>query len=225
MRKTFKLLAFALTASLVALTSCTPDDDENNPTTPPVEQPELSYTFEDVASWTPQTVEFGYDTIGFDGVYAGGYISQNNMSFYEANEIMERCNEIAAYEQLKNSFILMFSGTPGNFDWELEFFEGAPVLDYGVMYLDGLTQLMGQTIPLIWISENMTVTVTKFDMANQKLSLTLTATMRDMVSLMMGASGNDQGAKTFTLSVKNYPMSDWGLEDLEKFTTKMKKLK
>ncbi|MBR7167503.1 MAG: hypothetical protein IKD33_01685, partial [Bacteroidales bacterium] len=70
MRKTFKLFAFALTASLVALTSCTPDDDENNPTTPPVEQPELSYTFEDVASWTPQTVEFGYDTLGFDGVYA-----------------------------------------------------------------------------------------------------------------------------------------------------------
>ena len=225
MKKTFKLLAFALVASLVALTSCTPDDDENNPTTPPVEQPELSYTFEDVASWTPQTVEFGYDTLGFDGVYAGGYISQNNMSFYEANEIMERCNEIAAYEQLKNSFILMFSGTPGNFDWELEFFEGAPVLDYGVMYLDGLTQLMGQTIPLIWISENMTVTVTKFDMANQKLSLTLTATMRDMVSLMMGASGNDQGAKTFTLSVKNYPMSDWGLEDLEKLVAKMEKLK
>ena len=165
------------------------------------------------------------DFLDPDGVYAGGYISQNNMSFYEANEIMESGDEIAAYEQLKNSFILMFSGTPGNFDWELEFFEGDPVLDYGVMYLDGLTQLMGQTIPLIWISENMTVTVTKFDMANQKLSLTLTATMRDMVSLMMGASGNDQGAKTFTLSVKNYPMSDWGLEDLEKFTTKMKKLK
>ncbi len=224
MKNKFRFLTFALVASLVALTSCNTDDDENNPSTPPVEQPELSYTFEDIASWTPQTVEFGYDTTYIDYIYAGGYISQNNMSFYEANEIIGN-DPIAGYEQLKNSFILMFSGTPGNFDWELEFFEGAPVLDYGVMYLDGLTQLMGQTIPLIWISENMTVTVTKFDMANQKLSLTLTATMRDMVSLMMGASGNDQGAKTFTLSVKNYPMSDWGLEDLEKFTTKMKKLK
>lgn len=225
MKNKFRFLTFAVVASLVALTSCNTDDDEIKPTTPPVEQPELSYTFEDVASWTPQTVEFGYDTVDIDGVYAGGYISLNNMSFYEVSEIMESDDELAAYEQLKNSFILMFPGMQGNFDWELEFLDGSPVLDYGVMYLGGLTQLMGQTIPLIWISENMTVSVTKFDMANQKVSLTVTATMRDMISLIMGASGNDPGAKTFTLTVKNYPMANWGVEDLAKLAAKMKKVK
>jgi hypothetical protein len=224
MKKTFKLLAFALVASLVALTSCNTDDDENNPSTPPVEQPELSYTFEDIASWTPQTVEFGYDTTYIDYIYAGGYISQNNMSFYEANEIIGN-DPIAGYEQLKNSFILMFSGEPGDQIWEMELIGGVPVLDNGVMYIQGTTQLMGETIPLIWLSENMTISVTKFDIANQKLSFTLTATMRDMINLMMGASGSDQGAKTFTLSVKNYPMSDWGIEELKKLATKMKKLK
>ena len=39
MKKTFKLLTFALVASLVALTSCTPDDDENNTNNPTEEQP------------------------------------------------------------------------------------------------------------------------------------------------------------------------------------------
>ena len=224
MKNKFRFLTFALVASLVALTSCTPDDDENNPSTPPVEQPELSYTFEDIASWTPQTVEFGYDTTYIDYIYAGGYISQNNMSFYEANEIIGN-DPIAGYEQLKNSFILMFSGETGDQIWEMELIGGVPVLDNGVMYIQGTTQLMGETIPLIWLSENMTISVTKFDIANQKLSFTLTATMRDMISLMMGASGSDQGAKTFTLSVKNYPMSDWGIEELKKLATQMKKLK
>lgn len=225
MRKTFRLMTFALAATFLTFTACNPnDDDENNPSTPPVEQPELSYTFEDIASWTPQTVEFGYDTTYIDYIYAGGYISQNNMSFYEANEIIGN-DPIAGYEQLKNSFILMFSGETGDQIWEMELIGGVPVLDNGVMYIQGTTQLMGETIPLIWLSENMTISVTKFDIANQKLSFTLTATMRDMISLMMGASGSDQGAKTFTLSVKNYPMSDWGIEELKKLATKMKKLK
>ena len=167
MKNKFRFLTFALVASLVALTSCNTDDDENTPSTPPVEQPELSYTFEDIASWTPQTVEFGYDTTYIDYIYAGGYISQNNMSFYEANEIIGN-DPIAGYEQLKNSFILMFSGETGDQIWEMELIGGVPVLDNGVMYIQGTTQLMGETIPLIWLSENMTISVTKFDIANQK---------------------------------------------------------
>ena len=53
MRKTFRLMTFALAATFLTFTACNPnDDDENNPSTPPVEQPELSYTFEDVEAAT-----------------------------------------------------------------------------------------------------------------------------------------------------------------------------
>ena len=223
MKNKFRFLTFALVASLVALTSCNTDDDEIKPTTPPVEQPELSYTFEDVASWEPQTIAVGYEEDAYE-IYAGVYASQTNRSFFEAIELLDS-DDIADWEQLKNSFMLIYPGREGEHNL-VSFVNGEPEDTEIVLYhFSGSTQIMGQTIPMVWISENMTVSVTKFDMANQKVSLTVTATMRDIVSLMMGATGNDPGAKTFTLTVKNYPMANWGVEDLAKLAAKMKKAK
>lgn len=83
MKKTFKLLAFALMASLVAFTACQPEDetenqgngseivDDNNDPDNPGDDPEnpgdeeqtgtITCDFDGVADWNPQSVYGGFE--------------------------------------------------------------------------------------------------------------------------------------------------------------------
>ena len=53
------------------------------------------------------------------------------------------------------------------------------------------------------------VTVTKFDLANNKISATITATMMDYAYLATDGEYGTPETKTLTASIKNYPLDNW----------------
>ena len=221
MKNKFRFLTFAVVASLVALTSCNTDDDEIKPTTPSAEQPELSYTFEDVASWTPQSIFAGQE-LSWEGDTIASFIASRDYypgldEYYAATGYGE--------EMPENTLLFSIPYQVGNHTRNSNFVvdENADEI-VAIFTLVGTSNYRGIPLPNAWISENMNISVTDIDMAAKKISATITATMRDYVYVFSEGESGNQDSKTLTVTIKNYPLDNWTMFDMKK-CTKLKQIK
>ena len=222
MRKTFRLMTFALAATFLTFTACNPnDDDENNPSTPQVEQPELSYIFEDVASWTPQSIFAGQE-LAWEGDTVASFIASRDYypgldEYYAATDYGEEIPEHA----------LLFSipYQVGNHTRNSNFVtdENADEV-VAIFTLAGTTNYLGIPIPKAWVSENINISVTNIDMAAKKISATITASMKDYLYIFSYGDYGNPDSKTLTITIKNYPLDNWTEMDMKKIA-KLKQAK
>ena len=243
MKKTFKLLAFALMASLVAFTACQPEDetenqgngseivDDNNDPDNPGDDPEnpgdeeqtgtITCDFDGVADWNPQSVYGGFE--GDDSETFIEVIATREQTSFE--EVFNFFNEEGIDgENLPEDWLLIgFMGEEGarNIDGCMLMEE----VSDGIFLLTGDTTIaaMGLTVPTGWVSTELTISVTELDMANKKVSANITATMADFFYILTeGVLGNPE-EKTFTIAINNLSVFDWYENDLEKLVKKLKK--
>ena len=222
MRKTFKLFAFALTASLVALTSCKPDDDENNTNNPTEEQPELSYTFEDVASWTPQSIFAGQE-LAWEGDTLASFIALRD--YYPGLDEYYASTNYG--EEIPDEHALLFSipYQVGNHTRNNNFVTDEYADNVVAIFtLPGIVNYRGISLPNAWISENINISVTDIDMVAKKISATITANMMEYVYVFSEGESGNQDSKTLTITIKNYPLDNWTEMDMKK-NTKLKHAK
>lgn len=242
MKKRFKLLAFALVASLVAFTACQPEDetenpgdgseivDDNNDPDNPGDDPEnpgdeeqsgtITCDFDGVADWNPQSV-YG----GFEGDESETFIevfaTREQTSF---EEVYNFFNEGIDGENLPKDWLIMgFMGEEGTRN-----IDGCMLMEEvsdGIFLLTGDTTIaaMGLTLPTGWVSTELTISVTELDMANKKVSANITATMADFFYIFTeGILGNPE-EKTFTIAINDLSIVDWYANDFEKLAKLLKK--
>lgn len=243
MKKTFKLLAFALVASLVAFTACQPEDetenqgngseivDDNNDPDNPGDDPEnpgdeeqtgtITCDFDGVADWNPQSVYGGYEMFE-DELFMEIIATREQTSFEEVFNFFNE--EGLDGENLPEDWLLIgFMGEEGarNIDGCMLIEE----VSDGILLLTGDTTIaaIGLTLPTGWVSTELTISVTELDMANKKVSANITATMADIFYIFTeGLMGNPE-EKTFTIAINNLSVFDWYENDLEKLVKKLKK--
>ena len=211
MKKTFRLLAFALLASLVTLTSCNPDDDEN---TPAEEHPVFSYTFADVANWTPQSIMAGYE-LSWEG--------DTMVSFIVTRDHYSGLDEWITYigdgeEMPEHALLFSIPNKKGNHVRNSNFVvdENADEV-VAILTLSGTnTDYMGIPLPNAWVSEYMNINITDIDMTEKKISATINATMSEYVYVFSGGEVGNQDSKTLTINLKNYPLDNWTEMNLTK---------
>ena len=250
MKKTFKLLTFALVASLVAFTACEPEDetenqgngseivdDNNDPDNPgddpenPGDDPEnpgdeeqtgtITCDFDGVADWNPQSVYGGYE--GDDSeTFIAVFATREQTSFEEVYNFFNE--EGLDGENLPEDWLIMgFMGEEGTRN-----IDGCMLMEEvsdGILLLTGDTTIaaMGLTLPTGWVSTELTLSVTELDMANKKVSANITATMADFFYIFTeGILGNPE-EKTFTIAINDLSIVDWYANDLEKLVKKLKK--
>ena len=250
MKKTFKLLAFALVASLVAFTACQPEDetenqgngseivdDNNDPDNPgddpenPGDDPEnpgdeeqtgtITCDFDGVASWNPQSVYGGYE--GDDSeTFIAVFATREQTSFEEVYNFFNE--EGLDGENLPEDWLIMgFMGEEGTRN-----IEGCMLMEEvsdGILLLTGDTTIaaMGITLPTGWVSTELTLSVTELDMANKKVSANITATMGDFFYVLTeGLMGNPE-EKTFTIAINDLSIVDWYANDFKKLAKLLKK--
>lgn len=243
MKKTFKLLAFALMASLVAFTACEPDDetenqgdgseivDDNNDPDNPGDDPEnpgdeeqtatITCDFDGVADWNPQSVYGGFegdDSETFIEVFA----TREQTSFEEVYNFFNE--EGIDGENLPEDWLIMgFMGEEGTRN-----IDGCMLMEEvsdGILLLTGDTTIaaMGITLPTGWVSTELTLSVTELDMANKKVSANITATMGDFFYVLTeGLMGNPE-EKTFTIAINDLSIVDWYANDFKKLAKLLKK--
>ena len=214
MRNTFRLLAFAMVASLVAFTSCNPDDDENNPTTPQEKQTEFSYTFEDMENWTPQTILAGQE-LQWEGDTLVSFIVSRNYypgleeyiaSTNDGEEIAEHALLFSIPNQIGNHIRNSCFVTDQDADNVVAIFT-----------LEGTnTNYLGIPLPNAWISEYLNINITDLDLTERKISATITATMNEYIYVFSEGEVGNQDSKTLTITIKNYPFDNWTEMDLKK---------
>ena len=229
MKKTFKLLAFALMASLVAFTACQPEDetenqgdgseivdDNNDPENP---GGTITCDFDGVASWNPQSVYGGYD-VDDSETFIEIIATREQTSFEEVYNFFNE--EGIDGENLPEDWLIMgFLGEEGTRN-----IDGCMLMEEvydGILLLTGDTTIMGYSLPTGWVSTELTISVTELDMANKKLSANITATMADYFYVISeGLMGNPE-EKTFTIAINNLPIVDWYANDLKKLVKLLKK--
>lgn len=250
MKKTFKLLAFALMASLVAFTACQPEDetenpgdgseivDNNNDSENPGDDPEnpgddpenpgdeeqtgtITCDFDGLADWNPQSVYGGYEMFE-DELFMEIIATREQTSFEEVYAFFNE--EGIDGENLPEDWLIMgFMGEEGTRNIEgCMLNEGA---SDGILLLTGDTTIaaMGSTVPTGWVSTELTITITELDLVNKKVSANITATMADVFYILTeGILGNPE-EKTFTIAINNLSVFDWYENDLEKLVKKLKK--
>lgn len=250
MKKTFKLLTFALVASLVAFTACEPEDetenqgngseivdDNNDPDNPgddpenPGDDPEnpgdeeqtgtITCDFDGVADWNPQSVYGGYEMFE-DELFMEIIATREQTSFEEVYNFFNE--EGLDGENLPEDWLIMgFMGEEGTRN-----IEGCMLMEEvsdGILLLTGDTTIavMGITLPTGWVSTELTLSVTELDLVNKKVSANITATMADYFYVLSeGLMGNPE-EKTFTIAINNLSVFDWYENDLEKLVKKLKK--
>lgn len=243
MKKTFKLLAFALMASLVAFTACQPEDetenpgdgseivDNNNDPENPGDDPEnpgdeeqtgtITCDFDGLADWNPQSVYGGYEMFE-DELFMEIIATREQTSFEEVYAFFNE--EGIDGENLPEDWLIMgFMGEEGARNIEgCMLNEGT---SDGILLLTGDTTIaaMGSTVPTGWVSTELTITITELDLVNKKVSANITATMADVFYILTeGILGNPE-EKTFTIAINNLSVFDWYENDLEKLVKKLKK--
>ena len=250
MKKTFKLLTFALVASLVAFTACQPEDetenqgngseivdDNNDPENPgddpenPGDDPEnpgdeeqtgtITCDFDGVADWNPQSVYGGYEGDESE-TFIAVFATREQTSFEEVFNFFNE--EGIDGENLPEDWLIMgFMGEEGTRN-----IDGCMLMEEvsdGIFLLTGDTTIaaMGLTLPKGWVSTELTISVTELDMANKKVSANITATMADIFYIFTeGLMGNPE-EKTFTIAINNLSVFDWYENDLEKLAKLLKK--
>ena len=250
MKKTFKLLAFALMASLVAFTACQPEDetenpgdgseivDNNNDPENPGDDPEnpgddpetpgdeeqtgtITCDFDGLADWNPQSVYGGYEMFE-DELFMEIIATREQTSFEEVYAFFNE--EGIDGENLPEDWLIMgFMGEEGTRN-----IDGCMLMEEvsdGILLLTGDTTIaaMGLTLPTGWVSTELTITITELDLVNKKVSANITATMADFFYIFTeGILGNPE-EKTFTIAINNLSVFDWYENDLEKLVKKLKK--
>lgn len=250
MKKTFKLLAFALVASLVAFTACQPEDetenqgngseivdDNNDPENPgddpenPGDDPEnpgdegqtgtITCDFDGVADWNPQSVYGGFEGDESE-TFIAVFATREQTSFEEVYNFFNE--EGLDGENLPEDWLIMgFMGEEGTRN-----IDGCMLMEEvsdGILLLTGDTTIaaMGITLPTGWVSTELTLSVTELDMANKKVSANITATMGDFFYVLTeGLMGNPE-EKTFTIAINDLSIVDWYANDFKKLAKLLKK--
>ena len=210
-------MAMLAVASIMALTSCEKKETEDTDTPQQQEEvAEFSYSLSGTDCWEAQSVLAGYE-ISYGDTVVGIIASANNFS-----NLMDYANSFDEMGYPHNALLIEMAGREGtfSFDGDIE----NPANDF---YLVAILVGEGYTynaeyreyIPNAWMSETMTVTVTKFDLATNKISANITATMKDYT--LSDDEFETAETKTLTVSIKNYPIDNW----TGQLVKSMKKLK
>ena len=210
-------MAMLAVASIMALTSCEKKETEDTDTPQQQEEvSEFSYSLSGTDCWEAQSVLAGYE-ISYGDTVVGIIASANNFS-----NLMDYANSFDEMGYPHNALLIEMAGREGtfSFDGDIE----NPANDF---YLVAILVGEGYTynaeyreyIPNAWMSETMTVTVTKFDLATNKISANITATMKDYT--LSDDEFETAETKTLTVSIKNYPIDNW----TGQLVKSMKKLK
>jgi hypothetical protein len=198
-------MAMLAAASIMALTSCKKDDTENPGTQQPQEEvAEFSYSLSGTDCWEAQSVLAGYE-ISYGDTLVGIIASANKF-----NNLMDYANSLDEMGYPHNVLLIEMAGKEGtfSFDGDIE----NPANDFylvAILVGEGYTYNAdyGEYLPNAWMSETMTVTVTKFDLAANKISATITASMKDYT--LSDDEYETAETKTLTASIKNYPIDNW----------------
>ena len=205
MKKQFRLMAMLAVASIMALTSCEEKETEGTDTQQPQEEvAEFSYSLSGTDCWEAQSVLAGYE-ISYGDTVVGIIASANNFS-----NLMDYANSFDEMGYPHNVLLIEMAGREGT----ITQIDG-PEDPMNDIYLMAILVGEGYTynaeyreyIPNAWMSEAITVTVTKFDLATQKISANITATMKDYT--LSDDEFETAEAKTLTVSIKNYPIDNW----------------
>ena len=228
MRKTFRVLAFALAVNLIAFTSCKPDDEENgsnnNNNGNNNDNTELPATvvtdFDGAVDWTPQSFWAGYEA-DEEETFVMAVGTKDVSTQQQACRIMYNLDFVG--ENIpQNAVIVGFLGEEGTQNQEGNILTGDEG-DMAIILYTGTTNLEGETFATGWVSDNMTVTITEFDLANKKISANITATMKDILNIFTYGNMGSSEEKTFTISFSNYPMFDLDAKVAMKLAKMLKK--
>lgn len=235
MKKTFRLLAFALMASLVAFTACEPDDpaegtnpgdgseivDDENPGDPEIGLPSgVMFGFDGAVDWSPQMVWVGNESDDDDEAFLIAIGTKEVTTFEQAEQILNRMDFVGDGIPT-DAIVIGFYGKEGVQTAEGSIFEEEG--DLAVILYTGTTNIDGETFATGWISTNMRVNVIEFDMANRKFSANITATMKDIINEMTYGNMGSSEEKTFTISFNNCGILDWYAKDLKRITKLLNK--
>ena len=222
MKKTFRILAFALVARLVAFTACQPDDptEGTNPGDPEIGLPSgVMCDFDGAVDWSPQIVWVGNDDLNEEFLIAIG--TKEVTTFEQAKQILNRMDFVG--DGIPTDAIgIGFYGKEGVQTAEGSIFEEEGG-DLAVILYTGTTNIDGETFATGWISTNMRVNVIEFDMANRTFSANIIATMKDIINEMTYGNMGSSEEKTFTISFNNYGFLDWYAKDLKRITKLLNK--
>ena len=214
MKKTFKLLAFVLMASLVTFTSC-----KDNPTgTEPggEQQPGgVTFNFDGAVDWVPQSMHMGYEA-DEDETFFMAVGTKEVTTRQQAAEIIDNL-DIDGDGIPVNTLIIGFYGYEGVQTAEYSIIDEEG--DLAVLLFTGTETIDGEVYPNGWASIKMTVTITELDMVNKKISATITAIMEPILELIFPVLPEDQVIKTFTININNYDifnLEDYYVEKLAK---------
>lgn len=230
MRKTFKFLAFAIMAtSFVAFTACDPDDtnpgndsgtvDDNDDPIPGLPSGSM-FGFDGAVDWSPQSLWAGYDADYNDEVFLMVVGTKEVTTQQQAGQILDRM-EFVGNGIPTDAIVIGFYGKEGVQTAESSIFEEES--DLAVILYTGTTNIDGETFATGWISTNMRVTITEFDMANKNFTANITATMKDIINEITYGNMGSSEEKTFTISFNNIPIFDWYGNDLKRITKLLKK--
>ena len=209
MKRQLKLMAMLAVASIMALTSCEKKETEDTDTPQQQEEvAEFSYSLSGTDCWEAQSVLAGYE-ISYGDTLVGIIASANKF-----NNLMDYANSLDEMGYPHNVLLIEMAGKEGTMTQN-----GEPEDLMNDVYLMAILVGEGYTtvnffgesedLPNAWMSENITVTVTKFDLANNKISATITATMMDYAYLATDGEYGTPETKTLTASIKNYPLDNW----------------
>ena len=201
MKKTFRFLAVAFLISSITLIGCREEDPIENTNE---QTPSISYAFENMENWNPQSVFAGYES-SLDTM-ASFIVTRNYYPGLE--EYYADCNY--GYETPENALLVSIPYKVGNHTRNSNFVTDENADDVTAIFTtSGVTDYEGTPIPNAWISEAMNISVSEADMTTKKISATITATMRDYLYLFSyGECGNPE-SKTLTITIKNYPLENW----------------
>ena len=230
MRKTFKFLAFAIMAtSFVAFAACDPDDtnpgndsgtvDDNDDPIPGLPSGSM-FGFDGAVDWSPQSLWAGYDADYNDEVFLMVVGTKEVTTQQQAEQILDRM-EFVGNGIPTDAIVIGFYGKEGVQTAESSIFEEES--DLAVILYTGTTNIDGETFATGWISTNMRVTITEFDMANKNFTANITATMKDIINEITYGNMGSSEEKTFTISFNNIPIFDWYGNDLKRITKLLKK--
>lgn len=205
MKRQLKLMAMLAAASIMALTSCEEKENGGTDTQQPQEEvAEFNYSLSGTDCWEAQSVLAGYE-ISYGDTLVGIIASANKF-----NNLMDYANSLDEMGYPHNVLLIEMAGKEGTMTQN-----GEPEDLMNDVYLmailvgEGYTYNAdyGEYLPNAWMSETMTVTVTKFDLANNKISATITASMKDYT--LSDDEYETAETKTLTVSIKNYPLDNW----------------
>lgn len=225
MRKTFKFLAFAIMAtSFVAFTACDPDDtnpgngsgtvDDNDDPIPGLPSGSM-FGFDGAVDWSPQSLWAGYDADYNDEVFLMVVGTKEVSTQQQAEQILDRMDFVGNGIPT-DAIVIGFYGKEGTQTAESSIFEEES--DLAVILYTGTTNIDGETFATGWISTNMRVIITEFDMTNKNFTANITATMKDIINEITYGNMGSSEEKTFTISFNNIPIFDWYGNDLKIIT-------